>query len=112
MKPCPSCGELALDTAIYCSQCGILLGSGEAKPTPPRSRWYHNVWLVLIALFFVLGPFGLPLVWTNPRFSRTVKLILTAAMALYTIFLIDVTLRMVRAVTTSLGQLNSTLQLY
>ena len=112
MQLCSSCKTQELDTAIYCSQCGTLLGSGEAKPTPSRSRWYHNVWLVLIALFFVLGPFGLPLVWTNPRFSRTVKLILTAAMVIYTIFLIDVTLRMVRAVTTNLGQFNSTPQLY
>ncbi len=65
-------------------------------PRPDRSRWYHNVWLVLFMLFFVLGPFGLPLVWTHPRFSRRTKWALTIAMALYTILLIDVTIRAVQ----------------
>ena len=63
---------------------------------PPHPKWYHNVWCVLLMLFFVLGPFGLPLVWTHPRFSQRTKWALTIAMLLYTILLIDVTIRAVQ----------------
>jgi len=65
------------------------------KPIDPR--WYHNIWFVLLMLFVVVGPFGLPLVWSNPRFSRTVKIALTVAMAVYTIVLINLTIRVSRA---------------
>jgi hypothetical protein len=61
-------------------------------------------------LFFVLGPFGLPLVWKNPRFSRWVKIALTIVMILYTIWLVDVTIRAIRLVTERVDQFNSTLQ--
>lgn len=59
-------------------------------------KWYHNVWVVLGILVFVLGPFGLPLVWKHPRFSRRTKWVLTIATALYTVLLIDVAIRAVQ----------------
>lgn len=71
-------------------------------------RWYHNVWFVLFMLFFVLGPLGLPLVWKNPRFSRTIKIALTLSMVVYTWLLIDVTLKMVKAVSHQLKEFNAT----
>lgn len=75
---------------------------------PPRARWYYNVWFVLFMLFFVLGPFGLPLVWKNPRFPRWVKLTLTVLMACYTVVLVDVTIRMFQTVSDALrSQFNS-----
>ena len=64
----------------------------------PKKQWYHNIWVTLFLLFFVVGPFGLPLVWTNPRFSRTVKWLLTGVMVVYTIWLGWLTLQMIRAV--------------
>lgn len=70
---------------------------------PPRERWYYNVWFVLFMLFFVLGPLGLPLVWKNPRFSRWVKLTLTMLMALYTVVLIDLTVRTFQTVMNAVG---------
>jgi hypothetical protein len=56
-------------------------------------------------LFLVLGPFGLPLVWTNPHFSRRVKAALTVVMVLYTILLVDLTVRAIRTVLRDLGPL-------
>jgi hypothetical protein len=56
-------------------------------------------------LFVVLGPFGLPLVWKNPRFSRRAKAALTIATVLYTILLVDLTLRAIRAVLQDLAPL-------
>ena len=80
------------------------------QPGPTKPRWYYNIWFVLLMLFFVLGPLGLPLVWKNPRFSRWVKVMLTLIMVLYTVLLIDLTLRAVRAVTEQVNQFNATLE--
>ena len=79
-------------------------------PTKPPSKWYYNVWFVLLMLLFVAGPLGLPLVWKNPRFSRGVKIGLTLLMVFYTLLLIEMTVRMVRAVMEGVQQFNSTLQ--
>lgn len=65
---------------------------------PPPSKWYHNVWFVLFMLLFVIGPFGLPLVWNNPGFSRPVKVALTLAMVVYTVLLVDLTIRTTRMI--------------
>jgi hypothetical protein len=64
----------------------------------PESRWFYSVWSVLLALFVVLGPFGLPLLWRSPRFSRRMKVLLTAATVVYTALLIDEMLRAGRLV--------------
>ena len=60
-------------------------------------------------LFFVLGPLGLPLVWKNPRLARSVKLALTLAMVVYTYWLIDLSVKMARAIAGHMSQFNSTL---
>ena len=78
--------------------------------SPPKGKWYHNPWFVLVMLFFVLGPFGLPLVWGNPRFSNGVKLALTLAVAAYTIWLVGFTVHVIRAVLEGLRAFNATLQ--
>ena len=96
--------------AHFCSGCGKPLGLFVPPPTAAKPKWYYNVWFVLLMLFFVLGPLGLPLVWKNPRFSRGVKVALTVVMVLYTLVLIEATVRVVRAVMQGVEQFNSTLQ--
>ena len=44
-------------------------------------------------LFFVLGRFGLPLLFKSPRFGRTWKVILTMAVVVYTVYLIFASLK-------------------
>src|SRR5215470_5022977 len=61
----------------------------EPSDGAPRPRWYYRPWWVLLALFVVLGPFGLPLLWKSPSFSRWSKIALTVAVAAYTILLLD-----------------------
>ena len=73
------------------------------EPTP-GSRWYHGIWFVLIMLFLVLGPFGLPLLWRSPRFNRPAKITLTVILAVYTYCLFAVT---AKAVQLALSQLES-----
>ena len=59
-------------------------------------KWYLSPVSVVLSLFFVLGPFGLPLLYKSPKFSRTLKIILTIAVMIYTSYLIFVSLEIVR----------------
>ena len=69
-----------------------------------ETKWYHGRLTVLLMLFFVLGPGGLPLLWKSPRFSKGWKQILTALTLIYTALILQM---LVSAVTTSLRTLSS-----
>lgn len=70
----------------------------------PEAKWYHNRVLVVLMLFVVLGPAGLPLLWKSPYFSKRWKQILTAATLIYTALVLRALLS---ALQTSLRTLNS-----
>ena len=77
------------------------MGSGPMRSGTPESqdekvKWYLRPVSVVLSLFFVLGPFGLPLLYKSPRFSRTSKIILTIAVVIYTFYLIFISLEIVR----------------
>lgn len=55
----------------------------------PKSKWYHSVSFVLLSLFLILGPLGLPLLWNSSRFSKWAKIGLTVAVAVYTLALVQ-----------------------
>jgi hypothetical protein len=59
-------------------------------------KWYLRPVGVVLLLFFVLGPFGLPLLYKSPKFSRTSKIILTILVITYTIYLIFASLEIAR----------------
>jgi hypothetical protein len=61
-----------------------------------KVKWYLRPISVVVSLFFVLGPFGLPLLYKSPRFSRKMKALLTVAVLLYTFYLIFVSLEIAR----------------
>ena len=109
-RTCRVCGTVSPSPAAFCSLCGQSLGDATAAPRPAQSQphWYHNAWFVLFMLFFVLGPFGLPLVWKNPRFHRWVKVGLTLSMVVYTVALLDITVRAIQAVMTEIRNVQST----
>jgi len=66
--------------------------------TSPAPAWYYRPWAVVFLLFVVLGPFGLPLLWKSPGFSRGWKIALTIATAVYTLMLLKSTLEATRLV--------------
>lgn len=78
------------------------------EPVKVKPKWYYNIWFVLGMLFFVLGPLGLPLVWKSPSFARWVKVVLTIVMVIYTVVLIDFTIRAFRAAMEHVNQMNLT----
>ena len=79
---------------------------------PSRGRWYHNTWFVLLMISPVaLGPFGLPLLWKSPRFSRTAKTGLTILTIGWTVLAVwYVVVVVLPAVQHEINQFNSSLQ--
>jgi hypothetical protein len=59
----------------------------------PQPRWYLRPFVIVLLLFFVLGPFGLPLLFKSPSLSKTWKIILTAAVIVYTVYLVFVSIK-------------------
>jgi hypothetical protein len=53
-----------------------------------KGKWYLNPIVVLLLLFFVLGPLGLPLLYKSPHFGKTWKKILTIIIVVYTAYII------------------------
>ncbi len=59
-------------------------------------KWYLRPISVVLLLFFVLGPFGLPLLYKSPKFSRTLKIILSIVVIVYTSYLVFASLEIGR----------------
>ena len=75
-----------------------------------RVKWYLRPISVVLLLFFVLGPFGLPLLYKSPQFSKTAKIILTIAVVIYTSYLIFASVKMVRELYTRMEELSGILE--
>jgi hypothetical protein len=75
------------------------------SPTP--LKWYFRPVWVLVLLFVVLGPLGLPFLWRSPRFSRPLKAVLTVLVIAYMALFIDETIRVYRAVTSEIDVLGT-----
>jgi len=74
-----------------------------------KIKWYLRPINVVLLLFFVLGPFGLPLLYRSPKFSKTLKIILTIVVMIYTLYLIFATLEIARELYNRLTELQDTL---
>jgi hypothetical protein len=70
---------------------------GSQKPGEVKEiKWYLRPIGVVLLLFFVLGPFGLPLLYKSPKFGKASKIILTIAVMLYTSYLVFASLEIGR----------------
>ena len=61
-----------------------------------KVKWYLNPISVVVLLFSVLGPFALPLLYKSPKFSKTLKIVLTVVVIVYTSYLIFASLEIGR----------------
>jgi len=51
-----------------------------------QEKWYFKTWALVVS-FLLVGPFMLPLVWSNSSFSIRVKITITACIIIATILL-------------------------
>ncbi len=70
-----------------------------------KIKWYLRPAIVVLLLFFVLGPFGLPLLYKSPKFSKKLKIILTIVVIIYTSYLIFASLEIGKELYRGIGQL-------
>ncbi len=75
-----------------------------------KIKWYLRPISVVLLLFFVLGPFGLPLLYKSPKFSKTLKIVLTVLVMIYTLYLIFASLEIAKELYRSLGELQDILK--
>jgi hypothetical protein len=61
-----------------------------------KVKWYLRPLGVVLLLFFVLGPFGLPLLYKTSKFNRKLKILLTIAVMIYTAYLISASIEIAR----------------
>lgn len=63
-----SCGQAMDPSDRFCRACGRTIG---------EAPWHHKPLVLVVLLFFVIGPLAIPLLWRSSSFSVPVKLILS-----------------------------------
>lgn len=99
MKKCPYCGKQMLDEAEKCVDCSSVLDKSK------KEKWYLKTSTLIIALLCV-GPFALPLVWVNRRFSNNKKIIITVIVIALIIYLTFVLVDSIKNITNYYQQIN------
>ncbi|MCX5699653.1 MAG: hypothetical protein NTX01_08335 [Candidatus Omnitrophica bacterium] len=62
-----------------------------------QPKWYFKTWS-LVASFLCIGPFMLPLVWANPRFSKKSKIIITVGVLIITYVLTELLVKSLKTI--------------
>lgn len=77
-------------------------------PEKEKVKWYLRPVSVILLMFFVLGPFALPLLYKSPKFSKTSKIVLTIIIVIYTSYVVYVSLQIGKEVYSIMSELQGT----
>jgi hypothetical protein len=86
------------------------MARGKMAKEEGKIKWYLRPISVVLLLFFVLGPFGLPLLYKSPKFSRTLKIILSVVVIVYTSYLIFASLEIGKELYRNMEELHELLK--
>jgi membrane-bound acyltransferase YfiQ involved in biofilm formation len=75
-----------------------------------KIEWYLRPVSVVLLLFFVLGPFGLPMLYKSSKLSKTTKIILTIIIIIYSSYLIFASLEIGKKLYIRMGELQDILK--
>ncbi len=75
-------------------------------PDPLKVKWYYRPGWVLLLLFMLLGPLGLPYLWKSPCFSRPMKIVLTIVELVLVAWLIGEAIRLFHFVQDQMRELD------
>ncbi|HAL46076.1 MAG: hypothetical protein A2Y12_18980 [Planctomycetes bacterium GWF2_42_9] len=78
---------------VICPHCGKEFDE-KAAPKPKR-KWYHTNHSIVF-LFLLIGPFALPMVWSNPHYKITTKWITTILMLSITMLAVILCIELVK----------------